>query len=81
MEISHSKERDLTVEEQQELEKLRKVIERASADGVITKAERDQISSAMRADGKVTYEELALIRTLVHEKVSQGELALDYESR
>lgn len=80
MEISHPNERDLTVEEQQEFEKLRKVIERASADGVITRDERDQISSAIRADSKVTYAELALIRTLIHEKVSQGELALDYES-
>lgn len=77
MEISHPN-RELTTEEQRELEKLRKVIERASADGVITKSERDQITAAMASDGKVMYEELNLVRTLIHEKVSKGELTLDY---
>lgn len=78
MEISHPHQRELTVEEQQELDKLRAIIERASADGVITKAERDRISAAMRVDGKVTLEELTLVRTLIHEKVANGELVYDY---
>jgi uncharacterized membrane protein YebE (DUF533 family) len=68
----------LTVEEQKELDKLKKIIEQAAADGVITKAERDRISAAMRADGKVTYAELMLVRTLIQEKVAKGELSLDY---
>jgi uncharacterized membrane protein YebE (DUF533 family) len=80
MEISHPHHRELTVEEQQELDKLRKVIEQASSDGVISKAERDRITTVMRTDGKVTYEELDLVRTLIHEKVASGELALDYQS-
>ncbi len=79
MEISHPHRRELTPEEQKELEKLRKVIERATADGVITRGERDQIAAAIRTDGKVTFEELALIRTLVHEKVASGELVLGYD--
>lgn len=79
MEISHSSQCELTVEEQQELEKLRKIIEQASADGIITRGERDRITAAMRADGKVTYEELDLMRTLIHEKVAKGELAFDYQ--
>ncbi|HEY9657122.1 MAG TPA: hypothetical protein V6C65_01565 [Allocoleopsis sp.] len=78
MEISHPHQRELTVEEQQELDKLRAIIERASADGVITKAERDRIAAAMRADGKVTLEELTLVRTLIQEKVANGELVYDY---
>lgn len=77
MEISRP-DQELTAEEQQELEKLRKVIEQASADGVITKNERERISMAMRTDGKVTCAELDLIRALIHEKVAKGELALDY---
>ncbi|WP_416668504.1 hypothetical protein [Egbenema bharatensis] len=81
MEISHPHRRELTVEEQQELDKLRQLIERVSADGVITRAERDQISAALRADGKVTYEELSLVRTLVQEKVAQGELTLNYDDQ
>lgn len=78
MEISHPHQRELTVEEQQELDKLRAIIERASVDGVITKAERDRIAAAMRADGKVTLEELTLVRTLIQEKVANGELVYDY---
>lgn len=80
MEISHPNHQELTAEEQQELEKLRKVIEQASADGIITQGERDRIASAMRSDGKVTYAELTLVRTLIQEKVAQGELALDYST-
>jgi uncharacterized membrane protein YebE (DUF533 family) len=79
MNMSRLDEEDLTPEEQAELDKLRAVIETAIADGIITKGERDRISQAMRADGKVTREELALVRTLVTEKVNKGELTLDYQ--
>lgn len=79
MEISHPNSRELTVEEQQELEKLRKIIEQATVDGVLTKGERERIAAAMRADGKITCEELTLVQTLVHEKVAKGELVLDYQ--
>jgi hypothetical protein len=78
MEISYPNQGELTVEEKQELEKLRKIIERISADGVITKGERDKISATIRADGKVTREELTLIRTLLQEKVAEGKLILEY---
>ncbi|PSF35002.1 hypothetical protein C7H19_17815 [Aphanothece hegewaldii CCALA 016] len=78
MNTSRSHQRELTLEEQQELEKLRAIIEQAIADGIITKGERDRISATMRADGKVMAEELELVRTLINEKVSKGELTLDY---
>ena len=52
--------RELSAEEQQELDTLRETVERAIADGVLTKAERDSITAAMKADGQVTFEELAL---------------------
>jgi hypothetical protein len=48
------------------------------ADGILTRYERDRISAAMRADGKVTVEELELARTLMQEKAAKGELRLDY---
>lgn len=79
MEMTRPDQPELTAEEQQELEKLRKIIEKASADGVITKGERDRVAVAMRSDGKVTCEELNLVRTLIHEKVAKGELVLDYQ--
>jgi uncharacterized membrane protein YebE (DUF533 family) len=78
MEISHPAQSELTLEEQQELDKLRAIIEQASADGIITRGERDRIATAMRVDGKVTAEEMGLVRTLIHEKVEKGELTLDY---
>ncbi|MCA2504370.1 MAG: hypothetical protein IM550_13395 [Microcystis sp. M54BS1] len=78
MEISRPNQVELTAEEQQELEKLRAIIEQASVDGVITQGERERIALTMRSDGKVTLEELQLVRTLITEKVSKGELVLDY---
>jgi uncharacterized membrane protein YebE (DUF533 family) len=78
MKIEDSNQRELTPQEQQELEKLRAIIESAIADGILTRYERDRISALMRADGKVTFEELELARTLMQEKAANGELRLDY---
>ncbi len=78
MEISHPNRAELTPEEQQELEKFRELVERVAADGVLTRAERDQISAAIHADKKVTVEELNLVRTLLREKIESGELTMDY---
>lgn len=78
MDISYPNRSELTVEEQQELEKLRAIIAKATTDGIITKGERDRISATMRADGKVTPEELELVKTLINQKVRTGELTLDY---
>ncbi|MEG3436328.1 hypothetical protein V0288_04280 [Pannus brasiliensis CCIBt3594] len=78
MKIERPDEQELTPEEQRELEKLRAIIEQAIADGIITKGERDRISSAMRSDGKVTRQELELVRTLITEKINAGELTTDY---
>ncbi|HIK45287.1 MAG TPA: hypothetical protein IGR64_10425 [Leptolyngbyaceae cyanobacterium M65_K2018_010] len=66
--------RELSAEEQQELSNLRQTIEQAIADGVLTEAERQQITAAMRADGQITYEELELVRQLVCQKVASGDL-------
>jgi uncharacterized membrane protein YebE (DUF533 family) len=78
MEISHPNRQELTPEEKQELEKLRIIVEKATEDGIITQGERERIATAMRADGKILREELELVRTLIGEKVSQGELTIDY---
>ncbi|HSM82593.1 MAG TPA: hypothetical protein VLS96_12955 [Nodosilinea sp.] len=67
----------LSPEEQQELDSLRQTIEQAIADGLLTQTERDAITAAMRADGKVTFEELALVRQLVSDKVASGDLKVE----
>ncbi len=69
--------RELSTEEQQELDTLRQTVERAIADGVLTTAERDAITAAMKADGQVTFEELALVRQMVSDKVAAGELKIE----
>lgn len=69
--------KELSAAEQQELETLRQTIEQAIADGVLTPSERDAITATMRADGKVTYEELELVRQMVSQKVAAGELKTD----
>lgn len=66
-------DRELTTEELQELNKLQATIDQAIADGVLTPAERDAITGTMTADGKVTFEELEMVRQLC-EKVAAGEL-------
>lgn len=78
MQRENLNQRELTPGEQQDLEKLRTIIENAVADGILTRYERDRISAAMRTDGKVTVEELQTIRTLMHEKAAKEELHLDY---
>ena len=70
--------RELTPEEQQELDNLHAVIQKAIADGVLTESERDTITATMRADGKITFEELDIVRQLINEKVTSGELNIDY---
>ncbi|PZO42305.1 MAG: hypothetical protein DCF17_09005 [Shackletoniella antarctica] len=69
--------RELNPGEQQELDNLRQIIEQAIADGVLTATERDAITAAMKADGQVTYEELALVRQMVSDKVAAGELKVE----
>ncbi|BAC07772.1 hypothetical protein [Thermosynechococcus vestitus] len=55
-----------------ELGKLKQLLERAIADGVLTPEEMGQIKQQIQADGKVTYEELELYRQFVEEKIHQG---------
>ncbi|HEY9614999.1 hypothetical protein [Allocoleopsis sp.] len=64
--------------ELQDLEKLRVLIERAIADGKLTKYEMESIQAAMRADGKVSFEELELCRQMIWEKIQSGELEQDW---
>jgi hypothetical protein len=64
--------------ELQDLEKLQALIERAIADGKLTKYEMESIQAAMRADGKISFEELELCRELIWEKIQSGELEYDW---
>lgn len=73
MEILHPQDREPTPDELQ-LEKLKEIIERATEDGKLTETEFARIKDAIRADGKVTVEELQLVKKLIDEKIARGEL-------
>ncbi len=79
MEVSTPKDKQPTPEELKELEKLKVIIESAIADGKLTGAEFDRIKAAIRADQKVSYEEIHLVRTLIYDKIESGEIERVWE--
>jgi uncharacterized membrane protein YebE (DUF533 family) len=70
-----------TVEEVYQLEMLKTVIERATADGILTQDEitalRAQIWRQKGDTVEQLYRRMELYRVLVTEKVTQGELAAE----
>ena len=74
MEISRPQDKEPTPQELQELERLKAIIERATEDGKLMGEEFETIKDAIRADKKVTVEELQLVRKLIYEKIDRGEL-------
>lgn len=78
MKVSRCNNKAPSSVELQDLEKLQALIERAVADGKLTKYEMESIQAAIRADGKISFEELELCRQLIWEKIQSGELEYDW---
>jgi methanogenic corrinoid protein MtbC1 len=82
VEVSRPHARELTPEELQELEKFKRMIEHAVADGKISKQDIQDLQKVELSSGKQNSEllqhELELYRTLVTEKLQTGELEYDY---
>jgi hypothetical protein len=82
MEVSRPNARELTPEELQELEKFKRMIEHAVANGKISKEDIQDLQNAELSHGKhnseLLYHELELYRTLVTEKLRTGGLEYDY---
>lgn len=76
--VSRSSAKKPTQEETRQLEKLQVQIERAVADGKISKQEIEDIKRAICADEKVTVEELELYRTLVTDRIVAGEVEYEF---
>ncbi|MEG4073652.1 hypothetical protein QUA30_13050 [Microcoleus sp. Pol14C2] len=76
--VSRSTDKQATPEESRQLEKLQVQIERAVADGKISKQEMEDINRAIWADGKVTVEELGLYRMLVTDKIVSGDVEYEF---
>ncbi|MEG4116571.1 hypothetical protein QUA43_03625 [Microcoleus sp. N9_B4] len=76
--VSRSSDKQPTPEETRQLEKLQVKIERAVADGKISKHEMEDIKRAIWADGKVTVEELELYRTFVTDRIVSGDVEYEF---
>jgi hypothetical protein len=77
MKVERPNAPELTPEEQQELERLKGIIESAIADGVISNSEYDNIRNTAlekNPSPELLYQELELYRQLVTEKVRKGVL-------
>jgi len=76
--VSRSSDKQPTPEETRQLEKLQVQIERAVADGKISKQEMEDIKRSIWADGKVTVEELQLYRMLVTDRIISGDVEYEF---
>jgi len=77
MKVERPNARDLTPEENKELERLQRIIEGAIADGVISNSEYDNIRNSVlekNPSSELLYQALELYRQLVTEKVKAGVL-------
>ena len=81
MKVERPNAPELTPEEKKELERLKGLIERAIADGIITNSEYEQIrTSALEKNpsSELLYQTLELYRQLVTEKVKEGLLIMEH---
>jgi len=76
--IERPNHQELTSDELEKLEQLRVIINQAIADGKISKYEMERIERTIHADGKVSIEEITLMRQLIRDKVDCGLLTYDY---
>lgn len=81
MQIEHPNAQALSPQEQEQLDKLKAVIERATVDGRLTAAEYENIQRMMRADHQISVEELGLVRELITNQIQQGKLVIEWEQR
>jgi hypothetical protein len=77
MEIERPNAPAPTTEELHDFEKLRTILERAIADGILTDGEVKRYKTQAWKDGKITPQELQLYQELVLAKIATGELRWD----
>lgn len=74
MKIERSNQPELTPAAQAHLEKLRKMVEAAVADGKISEAEIQAVRALVHADKKVTVEELNTINDTIRKVLGDADL-------
>ena len=77
MKIERPNAVDLTPEELAHLSQLRQLIQRALADGKLSKAEMQSIQALIQADSQVTVAELTTVRETIRQAL--GDAALEYD--
>lgn len=70
--------RSISPNDLKELDKLKAIIEKATADGKLTQAEIQAVKVAVSADGQITPQELELVQQLIYDKLQNGELEMDW---
>ena len=80
MEVSRPNSKPSSPEELKDLETLKALIEKAIADGLLTKDEMESIKAAINADGKITPQELNLCQQLIWSKIDAGQLDYDWST-
>ncbi|WP_013321583.1 hypothetical protein [Gloeothece verrucosa] len=78
MKVNRPNSQPISAEDLQSLEKLKSLIERVIADGKVSKDEMDSIKYCIRANGKITPQELELCQRLIWDKISTGELTYEW---
>lgn len=68
----------LSKAELESLDTLKSLVEGAIADGVLTKAETENIRTLIWADGKVSPEELDIVQDLIWSKIQSGDLVIEW---
>ncbi len=74
MQVEFPNAKPLTPEDEEHLARLRILIDKAVEDGVLTSGEIALIRDAVAANKKFLPEELMMVKTLVREKISCGEI-------
>jgi len=78
MEVEHPNAKPLSPADLQDLEKLKATLEQAIADGFVSADEMKAIKAHVRADGKITIEEVELCQKLIWDKIQSGEVEYDW---
>ena len=78
MEVRLNNSRELTLQEQEHLQKLKALVTQALADGTLDKAEMERISGMVQGDKTLTYEELRTIHDTIKEVMGDAVPAVDW---
>jgi len=70
---------ELTIEEQQHLFRLERVVERVTADGKVSRDELEEIKAQMYSHHRVTIYELELVSDRVLSRIQSGELEWEWD--